>query len=55
MDRLIRHAKKLMQCEEAIVLAGDFNVIPDPVDAARPELWTGTRSSCRRRGRNSAS
>ncbi len=41
MDRLIRHAKKLMQCEEAIVLAGDFNVIPDPVDAARPELWTG--------------
>ena len=41
MDRLIRHARKLMQCEEPIVLAGDFNVIPDPVDAARPELWTG--------------
>jgi exodeoxyribonuclease-3 len=40
MDRLIRHARKLLQCEEPFVLAGDFNVIPDPVDAARPELWT---------------
>jgi len=40
MDRLIRHAKKLMEYEEPLVLAGDFNVIPEPVDAARPELWT---------------
>jgi exodeoxyribonuclease-3 len=40
MDRLIRHAKKLMDYEEPLVLAGDFNVIPEPIDAARPEAWT---------------
>jgi exodeoxyribonuclease-3 len=41
MDRLIRHAKKLLEYEEPLVLAGDFNVIPEAADAARPELWTG--------------
>jgi len=41
MDRLIRHAKKLLAYEEPLVLAGDFNVIPEAIDAARPELWTG--------------
>ena len=40
MDRLIRHAKKLMEYEEPLILGGDFNVIPEPFDAARPELWT---------------
>ncbi len=40
MDRLIRHAKKLMDYEEPLVLAGDFNVIPEPRDAAHPEQWT---------------
>ena len=39
MDRLIRHARKLLEYEEPLVLAGDFNVIPEPVDAAQPELW----------------
>ncbi len=41
MDRLIAHARKLLAYEEPLVLAGDFNVIPDARDAARPELWTG--------------
>jgi len=41
MDRLVRHAKKLMDYEEPLVLAGDFNVIPEARDAARPEIWTG--------------
>ncbi len=41
MDRLIRHARKLLEYEEPLVLAGDFNVIPEPKDAARPEQWTG--------------
>ncbi|MGO9420601.1 exodeoxyribonuclease III [Roseiarcus sp.] len=41
MDRLIRHARKLLEYEEPMVLAGDFNVIPEAKDAARPELWTG--------------
>ena len=40
MDRLVRHARKLLEYEEPLVLAGDFNVIPESVDAARPELWT---------------
>ena len=39
MERLIRHAQKLLEYEEPLVLAGDFNVIPDPLDAAQPELW----------------
>jgi exodeoxyribonuclease-3 len=41
MDRLIAHAKKLMEYEEPLVLAGDFNVIPEPRDAAHPDEWTG--------------
>jgi exodeoxyribonuclease III len=40
MERLIVHAKKLMQYEEPLVLTGDFNVIPEPRDAAHPEQWT---------------
>ena len=39
MDRLIRHARKLLEYEEPLILAGDFNVIPEPRDAAHPELW----------------
>ena len=39
MERLIAHARKLMQYEEPLVLAGDFNVIPEPRDAAHPEQW----------------
>jgi exodeoxyribonuclease III len=40
MDRLIRHVRTLLAYEEPLVLAGDFNVIPEAIDAARPELWT---------------
>ena len=32
MDRLIRHAKKLVENEEITVLAGDYNVIPEEID-----------------------
>jgi exodeoxyribonuclease-3 len=39
MDRLIAHAKKLLEYEEPLVLAGDFNVIPEPRDAADPAAW----------------
>ncbi len=41
MDRLIAHARKLIEYEEPLALAGDFNVIPEPRDAAHPEQWTG--------------
>jgi exodeoxyribonuclease-3 len=39
MERLIEHAAGLLTLEEPLVLAGDYNVIPDPRDAARPEIW----------------
>ena len=39
MDRLTAHAKHLLALEEPLVLAGDFNVIPEPRDAAKPEQW----------------
>ena len=40
MDRLIKHARKLLSYEEPLVLAGDYNVIPTPMDAKHPENWT---------------
>jgi exodeoxyribonuclease-3 len=39
MDRLISHSRRLLALEEPLVLAGDFNVIPEPRDAADPSLW----------------
>ena len=33
MDRLIAHARELLAYEEPLVLAGDYNVIPRPIDA----------------------
>ena len=39
MDRLIAHAASLLELEEPLILAGDYNVIPEPRDAADPALW----------------
>lgn len=39
MERLRRHAASLLTFEEPLVLAGDYNVIPDARDARQPELW----------------
>jgi exodeoxyribonuclease III len=39
MDRLIVHAKRLLALEEPLILAGDFNVIPEARDAAKPDQW----------------
>jgi exodeoxyribonuclease III len=41
MDRLAAHAKNLLALEEPLVLAGDYNVIPAPRDAADPAAWEG--------------
>lgn len=41
MDRLIAHARDLLVLEEPLVLAGDYNVIPEPRDAADPAAWEG--------------
>ena len=40
MDRLIGHARHTLGYEEPLVLAGDYNVIPQAEDARKPELWT---------------
>ena len=39
MDRLIEHARGLLALEEPLVLAGDYNVIPMPIDAKNPAEW----------------
>ncbi|POF29371.1 exodeoxyribonuclease III [Roseibium marinum] len=41
MDRLIAHAERRLAEETPFLLLGDYNVIPDPVDAKNPENWIG--------------
>ena len=41
MERLTTHARGLLAHEEPLVLAGDYNVIPDARDARDPAAWTG--------------
>jgi exodeoxyribonuclease-3 len=40
-ERLRRHAINLQTLEEPVVLAGDYNVIPTPLDCHDPKAWTG--------------
>ena len=39
MARLERWAEARLALEEPLVLAGDYNVIPQPIDARYPEQW----------------
>ncbi|MFP1644965.1 exodeoxyribonuclease III [Pontitalea aquivivens] len=39
MDRMRAHAAALLATEDPVVLAGDYNVIPQDEDAARPDAW----------------
>ncbi len=39
MDRLIAFSRERLRLEEPMLLAGDFNVIPTPADAKRPQAW----------------
>lgn len=39
MERLTRHATALLAHEEPLVLAGDYNVIPDARDVYEPTAW----------------
>jgi exodeoxyribonuclease III len=41
MQRLEVHARHLLATEQALVLAGDYNVIPEAADAKQPANWTG--------------
>jgi exodeoxyribonuclease III len=39
MRRLEAHARARLALEEPFLLIGDYNVIPQPIDAKRPEAW----------------
>ncbi|MCC5989747.1 MAG: exodeoxyribonuclease III [Pararhodobacter sp.] len=39
MERLHRHLQTLLAEERPLVVAGDYNVIPQRADAARPDAW----------------
>ena len=39
MARLKAHAASLLKDEIPLVMAGDYNVIADPIDAKRPQAW----------------
>ena len=39
LERFARRAKMLVDVEEPVVLAGDYNVIPTELDVYKPERW----------------
>ena len=39
MDRLFLRARDLLHSEQNLLMAGDFNIIPQTEDAATPEVW----------------
>jgi exodeoxyribonuclease-3 len=41
LARLREHARGLLDAEEAVVLGGDYNVIPAPEDVYDPAAWAG--------------
>lgn len=41
MKRFKDRAKMLLRTEMPVVMAGDYNVIPQPEDAAHPDAWEG--------------
>lgn len=41
MARLESWARERLELEEPLVLAGDYNVIPEPIDAKNPQNWLG--------------
>ncbi len=41
MERMEARVRQILAAETPAVFAGDYNVIPQAEDAARPEAWTG--------------
>lgn len=41
MGRLCAHAQELLELDQGIILGGDYNVIPDPIDCHDPKAWLG--------------
>ena len=46
MERLNRRAEELLRDEIPVVLAGDFNVIPQDIDCYDPPGWEGDALTC---------
>ncbi len=40
LERMEARVRELLALEEPVLFAGDYNIIPQPEDAARPEAWT---------------
>ena len=40
MQRFEARTRELLELEEPFLLLGDYNVIPEPVDAKNPQAWT---------------
>jgi exodeoxyribonuclease-3 len=41
LKRLEGWARAALADEELLVIGGDYNIIPEPIDAKNPEVWTG--------------
>jgi exodeoxyribonuclease-3 len=41
LKRLEDWARAALTDEELLVIGGDYNIIPEPIDAKNPEVWTG--------------
>lgn len=41
LNALYDHLSELRRAQQNVIIAGDFNIIPDAIDAAHPENWTG--------------
>ncbi len=41
LKRLENWTRATLADEEPLVVAGDYNIIPEPIDAKNPEAWTG--------------
>jgi exodeoxyribonuclease III len=41
MQRFAGRTRELLTYEEPFLLLGDYNVIPEPIDAKNPDAWTG--------------
>ncbi len=41
LKRLEDWTRTALADEEPLVIAGDYNIIPEPLDAKNPEAWTG--------------
>jgi exodeoxyribonuclease-3 len=39
LERLSAHAQALLATDQSVVLAGDYNVIPNEIDVYKPESW----------------